>query len=239
MFKNAFILYQICVEYFINSITIVCYKSNKLVCDVIICLFSCFGNRSLGAGLSNVKYLSEASAAGERIMEVIKRIPKIDSENMEGEILGRIHGEVEFNRVDFAYPSRPDNIILKNFSMKIPAGKTAALVGGSGSGKSTVMSLLQRFYDPMAGEIRVDGVEIKMLQLKWMRSQMGLVSQEPALFGTSIKENIVFGKEDATEDEIVEAAKASNAHHFISQLPLGYDTQVSALWLSSLYYPFL
>lgn len=239
MFKNAFILYQICVGYFINSITIVCYKSNKLVCDVIICLFSFFGNRSLGAGLSNVKYLSEASAAGERIMEVIKRIPKIDSENMEGEILGRIHGEVEFNRVDFAYPSRPDNIILKNFSMKIPAGKTAALVGGSGSGKSTVMSLLQRFYDPMAGEIRVDGVEIKMLQLKWMRSQMGLVSQEPALFGTSIKENIVFGKEDATEDEIVEAAKASNAHHFISQLPLGYDTQVSALWLSSLYYPFL
>ncbi|KAK4272055.1 hypothetical protein QN277_020655 [Acacia crassicarpa] len=184
------------------------------------------GGLSLGAGLSNVKYLSEASSAGERIIEVIKRIPKIDSENMEGEILERIHGEVEFDRVEFAYPSRPDSIILRDFSMKIPAGKTVALVGESGSGKSTVISLLQRFYDPMGGEIRVDGVGIKRVQLKWMRSKMGLVSQEPALFATSIKENILFGKEDASEDEIVEAAKASNAHDFISQLPLGYDTQV-------------
>ncbi|XP_028778647.1 ABC transporter B family member 15-like [Neltuma alba] len=184
------------------------------------------GGLSLGAGLSNVKYLSEASSAGERIMEVIKRIPKIDSENTGGEILDRIHGEVEFDRVEFAYPSRPDSIILKDFSVKIPAGKTAALVGGSGSGKSTVISLLQRFYDPMGGEIRVDGVGIKRLNLKWMRSQMGLVSQEPTLFATSIKENILFGKEDATENDIVEAAKASNAHDFISQLPLGYDTQV-------------
>nr|XP_007151162.1 hypothetical protein PHAVU_004G023100g [Phaseolus vulgaris]ESW23156.1 hypothetical protein PHAVU_004G023100g [Phaseolus vulgaris] len=184
------------------------------------------GGLALGAGLSNVKYFSEASSAGERIMEVIKRVPKIDSENMGGEILEEVGGEVEFVHVDFVYPSRPDSVILKDFSLRVPAGKTVALVGGSGSGKSTVISLLQRFYDPVEGEIRVDGVAIHRLQLKWLRSQMGLVSQEPALFATSIKENILFGKEDATEEEVIEAAKASNAHTFISHLPQGYHTQV-------------
>ncbi|KAK7365105.1 hypothetical protein VNO80_13919 [Phaseolus coccineus] len=184
------------------------------------------GGLALGAGLSNVKYFSEASTAGERIMEVIKRVPKIDSDNMAGEILEEVSGEVEFVHVDFVYPSRPDSVILNDFCLRVPAGKTVALVGGSGSGKSTVISLLQRFYDPVEGEIRVDGVAIHKLQLKWLRSQMGLVSQEPALFATSIKENILFGREDATEEEVVEAAKASNAHTFISQLPQGYDTQV-------------
>ncbi|CAJ2665566.1 unnamed protein product [Trifolium pratense] len=184
------------------------------------------GGLALGAGLSNVKYFSEASVAGERIMEVIKRVPKIDSENMEGEILENVTGEVEFNHVEFVYPSRPESVVLNDFSLKVPSGKTVALVGGSGSGKSTVVSLLQRFYDPIGGEILVDGVAIHKLQLKWLRSQMGLVSQEPALFATSIKENILFGREDATYEEIVDAAKASNAHNFISLLPQGYDTQV-------------
>lgn len=164
-------------------------------------------------------------------MEVIKRVPKIDSENMAGEILEKVSGEVEFQHVEFVYPSRPYNVILNDFCLKVPAGKTVALVGGSGSGKSTVISLLQRFYDPIGGEILVDGVAIHKLQLKWLRSQMGLVSQEPALFATSIKENILFGREDAIEEDVVEAAIASNAHNFISQLPLGYDTQVSACFL--------
>ncbi|PKI46501.1 hypothetical protein CRG98_033058, partial [Punica granatum] len=183
-------------------------------------------NRALGAGLPNLKYFSEACSAGERIMEVINRVPKIDSDSMDGEILDNISGEVEFKNVEFAYPSRPESLILRNFCLKVPAGRTVALVGGSGSGKSTVISLIQRFYDPNGGEILLDGVGIEKLQLKWLRSQMGLVSQEPALFATSIKENILFGKEDATFDEVVEAAKASNAHNFISQLPQGYGTQV-------------
>lgn len=184
------------------------------------------GGLALGAGLSNVKYFSEASVAGERIMEVIKRVPKIDSENMEGEVLEKVLGEVEFNHVEFVYPSRPESVILNDFCLKVPSGKTVALVGGSGSGKSTVISLLQRFYDPIGGEILFDGVAIHKLQLKWLRSQMGLVSQEPALFATSIKENILFGREDATYEDVVDAAKASNAHNFISMLPQGYDTQV-------------
>ncbi|XP_039120572.1 putative multidrug resistance protein [Dioscorea cayenensis subsp. rotundata] len=185
-----------------------------------------YGGLTLGSALSNMKYFSEAIAAGERIMEVMDRIPKIDVDTKEGEILMSVDGEVQFKGVNFAYPSRPENVILNKFSLNVPAGMTVALVGGSGSGKSTVIALLERFYDPLHGEVLLDGVNIKKLKLKWLRSQMGLVSQEPALFATSIKENILFGKEDASMDEVVAAAKASNAHNFISQLPQGYDTQV-------------
>ncbi|TYH01102.1 hypothetical protein ES288_A09G030400v1 [Gossypium darwinii] len=185
-----------------------------------------FGGHYLVASLSTLKPLFEACSAAKRINEVIKRIPKIDLGNMEGEILDNVIGEIEFKQVEFAYPSRLENIIFKDFSLKIPAGKAVALVGSSGSGKSTVISLLQRFYDPIGGDIALDGVPINKLQLKWFRSQMGLVSQEPTLYATTIKENILFGKEDAEMDEIIEAAKASNAHNFISELPQGYDTQV-------------
>ncbi|KAG8384756.1 hypothetical protein BUALT_Bualt04G0151700 [Buddleja alternifolia] len=184
------------------------------------------GGVTLGSGLSNLKYFAEASSAAERIRQVIERVPKIDSEGKEGQILQNVSGEVEFKHIEFAYPSRPESIIFEDFSLKVPAGKTVALVGGSGSGKSTVIALLQRFYDPLGGEILLDGVAIDKLQVMWLRSQMGLVSQEPALFATSIKENILFGKEDASMEEVIEAAKASNAHNFITQLPQGYDTQV-------------
>ncbi len=182
--------------------------------------------------LSNVKYLSEASSAAERILEVIRRVPKIDSESDTGEELGNVAGEVEFRNVKFCYPSRPESPIFVSFNLRVPAGRTVALVGGSGSGKSTVIALLERFYDPSAGEVMVDGVDIRRLRLKWLRAQMGLVSQEPALFATSIRENILFGKEDATAEEVIAAAKAANAHSFISQLPQGYDTQVNYLRIS-------
>jgi ATP-binding cassette subfamily B (MDR/TAP) protein 1 len=182
--------------------------------------------RALGSALSNIKYFSEASAAAERITELIKRVPKIDSESGAGDVLENVTGEVEFRNVDFCYPSRPETPIFVNFSLHVPAGRSVALVGASGSGKSTVIALLERFYDPSAGEVTLDGVDIRRLRLKWLRAQMGLVSQEPALFATSIRENILFGKEDATEEEIVAAAMAADAHNFISTLPQGYDTQV-------------
>ncbi|XP_078154321.1 putative multidrug resistance protein isoform X1 [Carex rostrata] len=184
------------------------------------------GGLSLGSGLSNVKYFAEAGSAGERILEVIQRVPKIDSESMEGDVLQNVSGEVEFRRIEFAYPSRLENPVFVNFNLRVPSGRTVALVGSSGSGKSTVVALLERFYDPLGGDILLDGVNIKKLRLKWLRSQIGLVSQEPALFATTIKENILFGKEDATMEEVIVAAKASNAHNFISQLPHGYETQV-------------
>ncbi|ONK70232.1 uncharacterized protein A4U43_C05F31620 [Asparagus officinalis] len=184
------------------------------------------GGLAFGSGLSNVKYFAEATAAGERIAEVIKRVPKIDSECTGGDIIEDVRGEVEFRGVEFSYPSRPETKILKDFNLKVPAGKMVALVGSSGSGKSTVVTLLERFYDPARGAVFVDGADIRKLNLKWLRSQMGLVSQEPTLFATSIKENILLGKEDGSMEEVVAAAKASNAHSFISQLPQGYDTQV-------------
>ncbi|GJM90459.1 hypothetical protein PR202_ga06740 [Eleusine coracana subsp. coracana] len=187
------------------------------------------GGTAFGSALSNVKYFSEASSAAEGILEVIQRVPKIDSQSDTGEELANVVGEMEFKNVEFCYPSRPESPIFTSFNLRVPAGRTVALVGSSGSGKSTVIALLERFYDPSAGEITLDGVDIRRLRLKWLRAQMGLVSQEPALFALSIKENILFGKEDATEEEIVAAAKAANAHNFISQLPQGYDTQVGEL----------
>ena len=150
---------------------------------------------------------------------MIDREPIIDSEDPKGEILKEVSGEVEFRNVEFAYPSRPESKIFNKFCLTIPASKTVALVGGSGSGKSTAVALIERFYDPLSGEILLDGVNTKALQLKWLRSQIGLVSQEPALFATSIKENILFGKEGASMDQVIAAAKSSNAHNFISQLP--------------------
>nr|VDD38691.1 unnamed protein product [Brassica oleracea] len=191
---------------------------------VIMCVTS--GGISLGRGFSNLKYFSEVVVAGEKITKMIKRVPGIDSDSMEGQILNNFKGEVHFNHVKFMYPSRPETPIFDDLCLRIPSGKTVALVGGSGSGKSTMISLLQRFYDPVAGEVLIDEVPINKLQVKWLRSQMGLVSQEPVLFATSINENILFGKEDASMDEVVEAAKASNAHTFISQFPQGYKTQV-------------
>ncbi|PVH65139.1 hypothetical protein PAHAL_2G432900 [Panicum hallii] len=205
---------------------LVMYHGYKGGTVYIVSVIIVVGGGALGSALSNIKYLTEASSAAERIMELIRRVPKIDSESGAGEVLENVAGEVDFRNVAFCYPSRPKSPVFVNFSLHVPAGRSVALVGASGSGKSTVIALLERFYDPSAGEVTLDGVDIRRLQLKWLRAQMGLVSQEPALFATSIRENIKFGKEDATEEEITAAAKAANAHSFISQLPRGYDTQV-------------
>ncbi|VDP70039.1 unnamed protein product [Echinostoma caproni] len=114
--------------------------------------------------------------------------------------------------------------VLKNFNLELKSGQTVALVGPSGSGKSTIVHMIQRFYDPLEGEILVEGKNIRDLDLKAFRSQMGCVQQEPILFECSVEENIRLGKLDATEDEIIDAAKMANAHDFILQLPEGYKT---------------
>ncbi|KAM0965312.1 hypothetical protein TB2_020918 [Malus domestica] len=170
--------------------------------------------------------ITAATAAATRISEMIDRIPAIDSEDERGKVLTFVKGDIEFRRVDFCYPSRPDTLVLQGLNLKVQAGKMIGLVGGSGSGKSTIIALLERFYDPVKGEILLDGYKLKKFQLQWLRSQMGLVNQEPILFATSIKENILFGKEGASMENVISAAKAANAHDFISKLPQGYDTQV-------------
>lgn len=190
-------------------------------------LITCFFCSALGSSFINVKHFTEANAAAALILEMIERVPSIDSADQQGKTITEVKGELVFEEIDFAYPSRPGNLVLRKFNLKVVACQTVGLVGSSGSGKSTVINLLQRFYDPLGGEILLDGIGIKSLQLKWLRSQMGLVAQEPILFATTVKENILFGKEEASQEEIVQAAKAANAHNFISQLPNGYDTLVS------------
>lgn len=179
--------------------------------------------------LPNLTAFTEAKAAAVRITEMIDREPTIDTEDRKGKALSHVRGEVEFKGVYFSYPSRPDTPILQGIDLLFPAGKTIGLVGGSGSGKSTIVSLLQRFYDPIEGEIFLDGYKIKKLHIKWLRSQMGMVNQEPVLFATSIKENILFGKEGASMEDVQNAAKAANAHDFIMKLPEAYDSQVRHL----------
>ncbi|XP_050218583.1 putative ABC transporter B family member 8 [Mercurialis annua] len=184
------------------------------------------GGLSLGMALPDLKYFTEASVAAARIFNRIDRVPEIDGEDSKGLELDKLRGEIEFQHVRFTYPTRSDSIILKDFNLKVEAGQTVALVGASGSGKSTAIALLQRFYDVNGGFVKMDGVDIRRLKLKWIRGKMGLVSQEHALFGTSIKENIMFGKVDATVDEVTAASVAANAHNFIRQLPDGYETRV-------------
>ncbi|XP_065859876.1 ABC transporter B family member 11-like [Euphorbia lathyris] len=170
---------------------------------------------------------SKAKSAAASIFSILDRKSKIDPSNESGLASENVRGDIEFQHVSFRYPSRPDIQIFRDLSLTIHSGKTVALVGESGSGKSTVISLLQRFYDPDSGHITLDGVEIHKFQLRWLRQQMGLVSQEPVLFNDTIRANIAYGKDgNATEAEIIAASELANAHKFISSLQQGYDTIV-------------
>ncbi len=149
----------------------------------------------------------------------INREPEIDASDRSGLVLENFVGDVEFKDVHFSYPARPEQLIFTGFSISIPSGMTMALVGESGSGKSTVISLVERFYDPQSGEVLLDGVNMKLLNLSRIRQKIGLVSQEPILFTTTIRENIEYGKKDASEEEIRRAIVLANAAKFIDKLP--------------------
>ena len=135
-------------------------------------------------------------------------------------------GALALDSVTFAYPSRPDTPILKGISFSIPAGWAVAFVGGSGSGKSTILQLLQRFHTPSSGCVTLDGTDIGALDLDWYRSHMAVVSQDPALFALTIEQNIRAGRPEAPYAAVVDAAKAAAAHDFISALPQGYQTRL-------------
>ncbi|XXG82230.1 hypothetical protein AAC387_Pa10g0220 [Persea americana] len=171
--------------------------------------------------------VSKGKDSAASIFGILDRKSEIDSSKDEGMTLPRVKGDIEFQHVNFKYPTRPDVQIFRDLCLSIPSGKTVALVGESGSGKSTVIALLERFYDPDSGQILLDGVEIQKLKLNWLRQQMGLVSQEPILFNDTIRANIAYGKQgEVSEDDLIAVTEASNAHHFISALPKGYDTCV-------------
>ncbi|GMP84920.1 hypothetical protein CsSME_00038263 [Camellia sinensis var. sinensis] len=184
------------------------------------------GGLALGQSAPSMTAFAKARVAAARIFRIIDHKPSVERNSESGLELDSVTGQVDLKNVEFSYPSRAEVPILRNFSLTVPAGKTIALVGSSGSGKSTVVSLIERFYDPTSGQVVLDGHDIKTLKLRWLRQQIGLVSQEPALFATSIKENILLGRPDASLVEIEEAARVANAHSFIIKLPDGFDTQV-------------
>jgi subfamily B ATP-binding cassette protein MsbA len=174
--------------------------------------------------LSKVNFtVQKAVAAGDRIFELMDAKAEV-LEAPDGLVPQRIEGRVEFDRVSFGY--RPNQNILENFSLTILPGETVAVVGSSGVGKSTIVNLLLRFYEPSAGRILVDGQPISRLNLKVLRTAIGLVLQEPVLFSGTIRDNIQYGDLGASEEEIVRASQAANAHDFVVGLPDGYNTEI-------------
>ncbi|GAA5812686.1 hypothetical protein MFLAVUS_006143 [Mucor flavus] len=195
---------------------------------LVVFLAMMIGEFSLLQMPTNLAAVSSASAAAFKIFQTINRVPEIDSTSTLGEKPVAVLGDIQFTNVKFKYPTRPDTIILKNLNLRIKSGMTVAFVGPSGSGKSTSVSLLQRFYDPLSGSITLDGRNLKDLNVKWLREKIGVVSQEPVLFNTSIRQNLIMGSTNANIDqnEITAACKKANCHSFIKQLPQGYDTLV-------------
>ncbi|ELU12562.1 hypothetical protein CAPTEDRAFT_117973, partial [Capitella teleta] len=197
------------------------YTAGVMLTVFMAVVFGAFG---LGNAAPNLKNVATARGAAYSLWEILDRQPLIDSSSPEGEKLGQVDGNIEFKEVHFKYPSRPDVPILRGLNLKANVGQTVALVGPSGCGKSTTVQLLQRFYDPCEGEILIDGHNIKDLNIKFLRDHIGLVSQEPILFATTIRENIQYGRENVTDAEIEQATKMSNAYDFIMKLPQRFDT---------------
>ncbi|NXD50550.1 MDR1 protein, partial [Corvus moneduloides] len=194
---------------------------------VLIVFFSVLvGAFSLGQAAPNLESVANARGAAYEVYKIINKKRLIDSSSKEGYKPDKLIGQIEFRNIHFSYPSRPDVKILKGLNLKVQTGKTIALVGASGCGKSTTVQLLQRFYDPDQGEITLDGRDIRTLNTKWLRENIGIVSQEPVLFATTIAENIRYGREDITDAEIERAAKEANAFDFISRLPDKFNTMV-------------
>ncbi|KAL7976656.1 hypothetical protein Chor_008605, partial [Crotalus horridus] len=213
-------------------------KDNYDIGRVLIVFFSVLiGAFALGQASPNLENVANARGAAYQVFKIIKKPRPIDSSSTEGFKLDKLRGEIEFKNIFFSYPSRPNIQILRGLNLKIQPGQTIALVGSSGCGKSTTIQLLQRFYDPPQGQITIDGHDIRTLNIKWMRKNIGIVSQEPVLFATTIAGNIRYGREDITDAEIEEAAKEANAYDFITKLPdarAGRTTIVIAHRLSTI-----
>ena len=170
-------------------------------------------------------FVSRASASAERVNEVLDT--DIDIKNADNpDFTPLSSGEVAFENVSFGYSGDKNQLVLKEISFHAPSGKTIAILGSTGSGKSTLVNLIPRFYDVTSGQVTVDKRDVRSMDLATLRSGMGIVPQDTILFSGTIKDNIRWGKEDATDEEIIEAARVAQAHEFIMSFPEGYDTQL-------------
>ncbi len=190
-------------------------------------LYSMFVAGSMGSFPELYATLQRSLGASERVLEILNE-PKEDIQvsDEDKEIKVELHGDIQFDQVSFAYPTRPDLTILKDISFHVAAGKKLAIVGPSGTGKSTIASLILKFYQPSSGQIKYDGIPADQLALTDIRNQVAIVPQDVLLFGGTIRENISYGNLTADAEDIITAAKRANAHQFIMDFPEGYDTVV-------------
>ncbi|MCG6859307.1 MAG: ATP-binding cassette domain-containing protein [Salaquimonas sp.] len=189
-------------------------------------LYAVFAAGALGT-LSEVwGELSLAAGAAERLTELLNEEPTIRAPANPAKLAEPVRGDVSFDQVDFAYPTRTDRSALSDIDIDVKPGETVAVVGPSGAGKSTLFSLILRFYDPHTGTISIDGTDIRSLDPRDLRRQMAVVPQETVIFASSALDNILFGRPDASRDEVIAAARAAHAEEFIEALPQGYDTML-------------
>jgi ATP-binding cassette, subfamily B, bacterial len=187
-------------------------------------LYAVVAASSLGA-LSEVwGEISQAAGAAERLSELLSEVPAIRAPVIARPLPTPTKGEIVFDEVRFAYPSAPERSALKGLSFKVEPGETVAIVGSSGAGKSTVLSLIMRYYDMDAGDISLDGVSIREVDPAELRARLSIVPQDVTIFASSIHDNIAFGRPDASREAVIAAAKAAHAHEFIERLDHGYDT---------------
>lgn len=225
-------IFQTGIEYFANMLNVVVvaaggyliYKKAMEVADLLAFIMY------VGVFLQPIRRLSNFMQQFESGMTGVERFTEIMSVESDiadapnAGVLENVKGEIDFENVSFSYDGNEK--VLKNINITIPAGKTIALVGPSGGGKTTLCHLIPRFYEVKEGSIKIDGRDIKEYKLKSLRQNIGLVQQDIFLFAGSIRENILYGRTDATEEELIQAAKNAKIHDFIVELPDGYDTQV-------------
>jgi len=194
----------------------------------IITVFFCvtMGSMFMAQLAPPLRAFTAAKQSAANVFFTIDRVPKIPIDDKNGKIAKEVMGEISFKDVEFNYPSRKNVTVLKKVSFQIEKNKKTAFVGESGSGKSTIVALIERFYDPNSGMISIDGVDLKEYNLSSIRKNMGYVGQEPVLFSGTVKENLLFGKEDASDAEIIEALKQANAFSFVDKLPKKLDTLI-------------
>ncbi|XP_047524484.1 multidrug resistance protein homolog 49-like [Pieris napi] len=202
-------------------------EKKYLVGIVFNILFSVYmATQSITLCVPHMEIFASARGAASSLFSLLERKPIIDSLDDAGLSPRRVIGEISLEDIHFSYPSRPDVKVLKGFSLNIKAGECVALVGSSGCGKSTILQLVQRLYDPELGTVKIDGKNVRNLNLGWLRSSLGVVGQEPVLFKGTIFDNIAIGCPEATREDVQKVAEMAYAHDFITHLANGYDTVI-------------